>query len=143
MVLGIEPRGILPLSYTPIPIFIFILKQGLTKLWRASKVAEAGRKPGSSGLSLKYWDYSVRHHARLIFYFFIFFMVLGIEPRGILPPSYTPSPIFIFILKQGLARLMRVSPFAEAILKPALLLSHPPKYWDYRCASPCPAYFLL
>ena len=29
-----------------------------------------------------------------IFLFFFFFSVPGIEPRGILPPSYTPSPIF-------------------------------------------------
>ena len=41
---GIEPRGILPPSYTPGPIFLsFILKQGLTKLWRASLCRERER----------------------------------------------------------------------------------------------------
>ena len=73
---GVEPRGVLPLRYTPGPIFLyFILKPGLTKLRRASlgrererdwerereresERAEAGREPGSSGLCLpKYWDY--------------------------------------------------------------------------------------
>ena len=79
---GIEPRGVLPLHYTPGPIFLyFILKLGLTKLRRASlsrererergrerererereserERAETGREPGSSSLRLpKYWDY--------------------------------------------------------------------------------------
>ena len=40
----------------------------------------------------------------------IFFAVPGMEPRGILPPSYTPALFFFFILKQGLTKLWRVSP---------------------------------
>ena len=28
------------------------------------------------------------------FYTSFFFAVLGIEPRGVLPPRYTPGPIF-------------------------------------------------
>ena len=36
--------------------------------------------------------------------------VPGIEPRGVLPPRYTPGPIFLcFILKQGLTKLQRAS----------------------------------
>ena len=73
---GIECRGVLPPRYAPGPIFLyFILKPGLTKLWRASlsrerererererdrerERTEASREPGSSGLHLpKYWDY--------------------------------------------------------------------------------------
>ena len=38
--------------------------------------------------------------------FFFFFLVLEVENRGILPLSYIPA---LFILKQGLARLLRVS----------------------------------
>ena len=41
--------------------------------------------------------------------FLFFFAVLGIEPRDILPPSYSPSPILFFILKQGLTKLRRAS----------------------------------
>ena len=38
------------------------------------------------------------------------FLALGIEPRGFLPPSYTPGPIFLcFILKPGLMKLRRAS----------------------------------
>ena len=36
VVLGIEPRGILPLSYTPRLILFLIWKQGLTRLLKAS-----------------------------------------------------------------------------------------------------------
>ena len=40
--------------------------------------------------------------------FFCVCVVLGIDPRGILPSSYTPSPIFLsFILKQGLTKLRK------------------------------------
>ena len=59
-------------------------------------------------------------------------MVLGIETRDILPLIYTPSPILPFVLKQGLARLVRVSLLAEAVLEPVILLCQPPRYWDYR-----------
>ena len=52
-----------------------------------------------------------------IFKLFYFSVVLGIEPRGILPPNYTPV-LFIFILKQSLT---------EAVLEPVILLSQPPK----------------
>ena len=72
-----------------------------------------------------------------------FFLVLGIEPGGILPLSYTPSPILFLIWKQGLARLTKVSLIAEAGLKPVILLSQLPKYWDYRCVPPCPAGLFL
>ena len=66
-------------------------------------------------------------------------MVLGIELRGILPELYS-QPYFIFIfLKQGLIRLMRVSLLAKAVLEPEVLLSQPPKYWDYKRAPPRPA----
>ena len=45
-----------------------------------------------------------------LFIFFNFFAVPGIEPRGVLPPSYTPGPIFLcFILKPGLMKLRRAS----------------------------------
>ena len=66
-------------------------------------------------------------------------VVLGIELRGILPLSYTPSPILFLIWKQGLTRLVRVSLLAEAVLEPAILLSQSPKYWDYKRAPPRPA----
>ena len=42
MVPGIEPRGILPLRYRPYFLY-FILKLGLTKLWRASLGRERER----------------------------------------------------------------------------------------------------
>ena len=74
----IEPRGILPLRYTPGPIFLhFILKPGLAKLWRASlgRERERGREkerelrlaanpdpPVSASQSTGIT--SVRHHAR-------------------------------------------------------------------------------
>ena len=63
-------------------------------------------------------------------------VVLGIEPRGILPPSYNLALFFIFILKQGLTRLTRASLLAEVVLKPVILLSQPPKYWDYSHVPP-------
>ena len=59
----------------------------------------------------------------------------GLTPGAFLPLSYTPSPIFYFILKQGLARLMRVSLLAEAVLEPVILLSQVHKYWDYERAT--------
>ena len=35
-------------------------------------------------------------------YLFIYFAVLGIERRGVLPPHYTPGPIFLcFIFETG------------------------------------------
>ena len=75
---------------------------------KKKKIAEAGLKPVILlSQSPKYWDYrhALPHPAPLFF-----FAVLGIEPRGILPPSYTPSPIFLFfILKQGLTKLRRAS----------------------------------
>ena len=49
-----------------------------------------------------------------------------------------PQPYFIFLLKQGLTRLVRVSILAEAVLEAVILLSLPPKYWDYRHAPPHP-----
>ena len=47
----------------------------------------------------------------LVLCFVLFcFVVPGVEPRGILPPCYTPSPIFLyFILKLGLMKLQRAS----------------------------------
>ena len=54
-----------------------------------------------------------------------------------------PQPYFIFISKQGLTRLMRVSRLAEAVLEPVILLFQPLKYWDYRHVPPCPACLLL
>ena len=53
-----------------------------------------------------------------------------------------PQPYFIFTLKQGFARLIKVSLFAESVLKPVILLCQPPKYWDckhvpLRPALPC------
>ena len=43
---GIECRGVLPLRYTPGPIFFYalFLKPGLTKLWRASLGRERQRE---------------------------------------------------------------------------------------------------
>ena len=71
-----------------------------------------------------------------IFLFYDYdFVVLGIAPRGILPSSYTPNPILFLIWKQGLIRLMKVSLLAEAVLEPAIL-SQPPKYWDYKRVPP-------
>ena len=50
------------------PICILYLKLGLTKLQKPHLVAEAGREPGSSSLSLSNAGItSVRHHARLCF----------------------------------------------------------------------------
>ena len=35
---------------------------------------------------------------------------MGIEPGGVLPPRYTPGPVFLyFILKPGLTKLRRAS----------------------------------
>ena len=97
-VLGIEPRGILPLSYIPSPIFLFFIsKQSLTKLWKASLIS------GS-------WDWPWTWNPPVSASLFLFFSVLGIEPRGILPPSYAPSPIFLFFIsKQGLTKLQTAS----------------------------------
>ena len=53
------------------------------------------------------------------------------------------SHILFFVWKQGLTRLMRVSQLAEAVLEPAILLSQPPKYWDYKRAPPHPALILF
>ena len=80
--MGIEPRGILPLNYTLSPIFLFfILKQGLTKLQRASQVPEAGREPATLQFQPpKYWDYKrvLPHMARVLFSeHFIIFAKLG------------------------------------------------------------------
>ena len=41
--------------------------------------------------------------------FIYLFGVLGIEFKGILLLSYTPSPILFFILKQSLAKLQRLA----------------------------------
>ena len=41
--------------------------------------------------------------------FFVLILVLGIEPRGILPLSYTLQLFLFFILKQGLAKLLRLA----------------------------------
>ena len=90
--------------------FIFILKQGLTKLQRAS-LSSWGWLWTQILLSQppKYWDYKRApprpalcvllnvagdKYVDFVILFFFFFVVLGIEPRGILPPGYTPSPIF-------------------------------------------------
>ena len=62
-------------------------------------------------------------------------VVLGVEPRGLLPPTYTSRPFLYFIWKQGLTKLLRASQAAEAGFKPAILLSQPPKYWDYKCSA--------
>ena len=35
------------------------------------------------------------------FFFFSFFAVPGIEHRGVLPPRYTPGPIFILYFETG------------------------------------------
>ena len=37
----------------------------------------------------------------LFIYLFIYFAVPGIEPRGVLPPRYTPGPIFILYFDTG------------------------------------------
>ena len=50
-----------------------------------------------------------RHLLYFILFYLFYFLVLGIELRGILTLSYTPSPILFFISKQGLTRLLRVS----------------------------------
>ena len=60
------------------------------------------------------------------------------------PPlaSYLPYLSFLrhlFYFETGLARLMRVSLFSETVLEPMILLSQPPKYWDYKHVSPRPA----
>ena len=75
-------------------------------LKRASlQVAEANCEPGILLSQLpKYLDayttkYLVVHalpHLAFIFYLFIF-VVPGMEPRGILSPSYTSSPFLFFI----------------------------------------------
>ena len=38
---------------------------------------------------------------------------------------------------------MRVLLLAEALLEPEVLLSQPPKYWDYRCVPPHPAHVTI
>ena len=114
-VLRIELRGVLPPRYTPGPIFLyFILKPGLTKLWRASLSRERDRE--SWGWP---WTRILRFPPPKVLglqacattpgSFLSFFASLGIEPRGILSPSYTPSPILFLILKQGLTKLLRLA----------------------------------
>ena len=34
-------------------------------------------------------------------FIYLFFVVPGIGPRGVLPPSYTPGPIFILHIETG------------------------------------------
>ena len=83
-----------------------------------------------------------------------FFAVPGIEPRGVLPPCYTPGPIFLyFILKPGLMKLQRASlsrerererdrerdrerERAEAGREPGSSGLRLPKYWDYKRGPP-------
>ena len=83
MVPGIERRGVLPLRYASGPIFLyFILKPGLTKVRRASLGRERERDrekerelrlaanpdpPVSASQSTGIT--SMRHHARLYFFF--------------------------------------------------------------------------
>ena len=135
---GIEPRGILHLQ----PYFILILKQGLTRLMRVSLLAEAVLKPAILlSQPPKYWDYK-RVPPRLALFYFLFILALGIEPRGILPPSCTPQPYFIFICKQGLARSMRVSLLAEAVLEPVILLSQPPQVLGLQACATTPGFNL-
>ena len=43
---------------------------------------------------------------RIIVTFFFFFVVPGIEPRGVLPPNYTPGPIFILYFETGSHEVM-------------------------------------
>ena len=89
-VLGIEPRGILPPSYTPSPIFYyFILKQGLPKLPRLALNLRSFLVTEITGMY-----YQVQLPSLSPFFLSFFFMVLGIEPRDILSLSYDPSPIF-------------------------------------------------
>ena len=79
------------------------------------------------------------HHAQQqneFIYLLLFFVVLGVEPRGIPPSSYILSPILFLVWKQGLTRLMRVSLLTEAVLEPEILLSQPSKYKDYRYVLP-------
>ena len=70
-------------------------------------------------------------------------MVLGIEPRGILPLSYILSPILFFILKQDLSKLQRASLSSWGWLQTRILRSLPPKYWDYKRVPPRPTYSLF
>ena len=107
--LGIEPKGILPLSYTPSPILFFLFWNKVSLSCRGSpKVAEAGRESEILlSQSPKYWDYK-RVPPRLdfiyLFILFYFFAVPGIERRGVLPLCYAPGPIFYTLFWNRVSR---------------------------------------
>ena len=50
-----------------------------------------------------------------------------------------PALLFFFYLKQGLTELLRVSLSSRGWLRTWILLSQPPKNWDYKRAPPRPA----
>ena len=56
--------------------------------------------------------------------------MLDLEPRSSLPLSYIPSPIFNSLFWN------RVSLSSWGWLQTQILLSQPPKCWDYKCAPP-------
>ena len=112
MVSGMEPRGIYLRATPPAHFFILYLKPGLTKFRKPHWVAEAVREPWSSGLSLPNAGItSVRHQAWL-------------------------RPIFYFIWKQGLTKLLRASLSSWGWPWTWILLSPHPECWDYKRAPP-------
>ena len=98
--------------------------------------------PQSSFLSLPSTGITGIHHPTQFIIFYIFFPELGIEPRGILPPSYTPSLIFCSLFWNRVS-LSCWGPNNWGWPRTWILWSQPPKYWDYKRAPPRPAYFLF
>ena len=78
-----------------------------------------------------------------VFFFYLWYWGLNL-PRGILLPSYTPSPIFLFfILKQGLTKLWRATLSSwgwPRTCNPPVSAS---RYWDYKHAPPCLALYSI
>ena len=63
----------------------------LSDIWRLSKSRDSF---GTEGFR-RDWN---KHLSLSLFFFFV---VLGIEPRGVLPPRYTPALFFILYFETG------------------------------------------
>ena len=122
VVLGMEPRGILPPSYTPWPtILYFIWKQGLTKLLTVSLSSWGWLRTCSDPpvSASQCWDYKRE------------------------PPHPAQAHFLIFYLKQGLTKLQRASLNTWGCPRTLILQSQPPKCWYYKLVPPGPAYSFI